>query len=105
LSLAMAAATLFLGQTVPVAAIISLGESKSVGPTWWNIAQLSFPYFVVSAGVSSMVQTVGVHMGWELALGVFPVMYGIHRSYSLYFSKMVETAPVRVMVRAAGAGA
>jgi hypothetical protein len=103
LGLASAAATLFLGQTVPVAAIISISESKTVGPIWWNLAQLSFPYYVLSAGVSSMVQMVGAHMGWELALGVFPVMYGIHRSYSLYFGKMAENAPIRVMVRAAGA--
>jgi hypothetical protein len=105
LSFALAAATLFLGQTLPVAAIISLGESKSVSLIWWNLAHMSFPYFVVSAGASSMVQTIGVHMGWDLALGVFPVMYGIHRSYSLYFTKMAESTPVRVMVRAAGAGA
>jgi hypothetical protein len=33
-------------------------------------------------------------------------MYGINRSYSLYFAKMAEPAPVaRVLVRAAGAGA
>jgi hypothetical protein len=106
LALCAATFTLFLGQTVPVAAIIALSETKSLSITWWNIAQLSFPYFVVSAGVSSMVEMVGTHMGWDLALGVFPVMYGIHRSYSLYFSKMAEpaTVPVRVMVRAAGAG-
>jgi hypothetical protein len=106
--LALAAATLFLGQTAPVAAVIALSEGKAVGALWWGLAHLSFPYFVVSAGVSSMVQMVGSHLGWELALGVFPVMYGIHRSYSLYFGKMaLETDAPRaaVMVRAASAGA
>jgi hypothetical protein len=106
LGLVFAAATLFLGQTVPVATILSMNENKTVAPIWWNLAQLSFPYFVVSAGVSAMVQMVGSHMGWDLALGAFPVMYGIHRSYSLYFSKMViETPRATVLVRAAGAGA
>jgi len=111
--LALAAATLFLGQTAPVAAIISLSENKSAAEIWRKLAQLSFPYYVLSAGVSAMVQTASARMGWELALGVFPVMYGIHHSYRVYFDTMAETprapaprpAPTPVLVRAARAGA
>jgi hypothetical protein len=106
---ALAGATLFLGQTVPVAAIISASENHAAADIWWRLAHLSFPYYVLSAGICAMVQTVGARMGWELALAVFPVMYGIHRSYSSYFEKMAEIprAPVRApfMVRAARAGA
>jgi len=51
-----------------------------------------------------MVQTVGAHMGWELALAVFPVMYGIHRSFRLYFGARAETSQPELLVRAAGAG-
>jgi len=104
LGLVLAAATLFLGQTAPVAAIIALSEGKAAGPIWRSLAYLSFPYYVLSAGVSSMVQTVSSHMGWQLALAVFPLMYGIHRSYRLYFAKPVETPRTEVLVRAAGAG-
>ena len=104
-SLIVATATLFLGQTAPVACIVAVSESKSAGQIWWNVAQLSFPYYVVSVGVTSMVQAVSSHLGWELALAVFPVMYGIHRSYSLYFGKMAEAARSEVLVRAAGVGA
>jgi hypothetical protein len=102
--LALATATLFLGQTAPVAAIIALSEGKAAVPTWWSLAHLSFPYYVLSAGVTSMVQTVSAHLGWQLALAVFPLMYGVHRSYRLYFGKAAETAPPTVRVRAAGAG-
>lgn len=108
LGLILAAATLFLGQTAPVAAIIALSEGKAAGSIWWHLAHLSFPYYVVSAGVSSLLHTVSAHVGWGLALAVFPVMYAIHRSYSLYFGKMAEPAPAlttRVLVKAAGAGA
>jgi hypothetical protein len=106
LGLVLAATTLFLGQTAPVAAIIALSEGKTAGPIWWHLAHLSFTYYVVSAGVSSLLHTLGTHVGWGLALAAFPVMYGINRSYSLYFAKMAEPAPVaRVLVRAAGAGA
>jgi hypothetical protein len=103
LGLALAATTLFLGQTLPVAGIVAVSENKAAGPIWWNLAQLSFPYYVVSAGVTSMVQMVRAHMGWELALAVFPIMYGIHRSYSLYFGKMAESSRPPVLVRGASA--
>ena len=105
LGLVLATATLFLGQTAPVACIVGVSEGKAAASIWWNLAQLSFPYFVVSAGVTSMVQTVSAHMGWELALAVFPVMYGIHRSYELYFGKIAESFRPEALVRAARAGA
>lgn len=110
LAIALAAGTLFLGQTVPVAGIISLSGDEAMGRVWLNLAQLSFPYFVIGAGMSSMMQTVDHHMGWAAALAVFPVMYGIHRSYVTYFARIAEfvrtaeavrTAP---MTRAAAAG-
>jgi len=104
MALALATATLFLGQTAPVAGIVAVSERKSAGFTWRNLAQLSFPYYVVSVGITSMVQAMSSHLGWGLALAVFPVMYGIHRSYRLYFSQMVESVP-QPMARAAGAGA
>ncbi len=105
IGLVRATATLFLAQTMTVAAIVALSEGKSATRTWWSLAQLSFPYYVVSAGITSMVETVSSHLGWELALAVFPVMYGIYRSYQLYFGSKTETPRPEPMVRAAAAGA
>ena len=105
LGLVVAAAALFLGQTLPVAGIVAVSEAKSASAIWWELAHLSFPYYVVSAGVTSMVQTVGIHLSWGLALAVFPVMYGIHRSYQVYFSRMAESMRSDVLVRAKAAGA
>ena len=104
-ALVVATTTLFLGQTAPVAAIVALSDGKAARQIWWSLAHLSFPYYVVSAGVTSTVQAVGSHLGWGLALAAFPVMYGIHRSYRLYFGKMAETLRSELLVRAAGAGA
>ena len=56
LGLALATVTLFLGQTAPVAAIVAVSEGKAAGQIWWSLAHLSFPYYVVSAGVTTMVQ-------------------------------------------------
>jgi hypothetical protein len=105
LGLVLATATLFLGQTAPVAAIVALSEGKAAGQIWWSLAHLSFPYYVVSAGVTTMVQAVSSHMGWGLALAVFPAMYGIHRSYHLYFGRMAEIPRTAALVRSASIGA
>ena len=105
LGLALATVTLFLGQTAPVAGIVAVSGAKPAGHVWLSLAQLSFPYYVVSAGVTSMVHAMTSHLGWGLVLAVFPVMYVIHRSYRLYFSAMAETLRPEVFVRAAGAGA
>ena len=105
LAVVLATITLFLGQTAPVATIVALSEGKAAGQIWWSLVHLSFPYYVLSAGVTSMVQTVSSHMGWGLALAVFPVMYAVHKSYSLYFGRMAETPHTGTLVRAAGAGA
>ena len=105
LGLALATATLFLGQTAPLAAIVAVSEGKAAGQIWWSLAHLSFPYYVVSAGVTTMVQAASSHMGWGLALAVFPVMYGIHRSYRVYFGRLAETLRPEALVRSARAGA
>jgi len=103
--LALATLVLFLGQTGPVAGIVSVSDNKSLSETWRSLALLSFPYYVISAGITSMVQAVSAHLGWELALAVFPVMYFVHRSYKLYFNGIAVTMRSEMLVKAAGAGA
>jgi hypothetical protein len=111
LDLVLATTALFLCQTVPVASIIKLsgGSDKSVARIWQNIAQLSFPYFVIGAGVTSLMIAVSHNLGWQTALAGFPVMYAIHLSYKRYFTQLAEalTSPVSLrplaMARAAGA--
>jgi hypothetical protein len=101
LMLASATAAFFLGQTAPVAGIIKVAQGVAMRRVWVSIVQLSFPYYVVSAGMTSMVNMVSHHWGWQAALVVFPVMYGIHRSYRLYFGREVETPRTAPLVRAA----
>ncbi len=103
--LVLATVTLFLGQTAPVAGIVAVSEGRSALEIWKSLALLSFPYYVISAGITTMVQAFGSHLGWELTLAIFPVMYVIHRSYRLYFSGMAENMRSEILVRAAGAGA
>ena len=105
LMLALATAAFFLGQTAPVAGIIKVAEGTAFRRVWFSIAQLSFPYYVVSAGMALMTNLVSHHFGWQAALVVFPVMYGIHRSCRLYFSHVVEALRTPTLARAVGAGA
>ena len=104
LMLASATATFFLGQTAPVAGIIKLTEGTALRRIWMSLAQLSFPYYVVSAGVTSMVNVISHHSGWQLALAAFPVMYGIYKSYQLYFGKGNEAPLTQTLAKTAVAG-
>jgi len=104
LMLASTTAAFFLGQTAPVAGIIKLAEGVAMRRVWLSIVQLSFPYYVVSAGMTSMVNLVSHRMGWQAALVVFPVMYGIHRSYRVYFGRASEALRTPPLAIAASAG-
>jgi len=104
LMLASATAAFFLGQTAPVAGIIKVAEGAAMRRIWLGIVQLSFPYYVLSAGLTSMVNLVSHHFGWQAALVVFPVMYGIYRSYRLYFGRAAEALLTAPLARTASAG-
>ncbi|HEY6337708.1 MAG TPA: hypothetical protein VIW68_04370 [Candidatus Sulfotelmatobacter sp.] len=105
LMLASATATFFLGQTAPVAGIIKLTEGAAMRRVWMGIAQLTLPYYVLSAGMTSMVNFMSHHVGWQLALAIFPVMYGIHRSYRVYFGRAAENQRPVGLAKSASAGA
>jgi hypothetical protein len=104
LMLASATAAFFLGQTAPVAGILKLAEGAAMRRVWLGIVQLSFPYYVLSAGMTSMVNLMSHRLGWQAALVVFPVMYGIHRSYRLYFGRAAEALSTPPLAKAASAG-
>src|SRR5271156_1196339 len=105
LTLASATAAFLVGQTAPVGGIIKLAEGAAMRRVWLSIVQLSFPYYVVSAGMTSMADIVNHHWGWQAALVVLPVMYGIHHSYRLYFGRAAETPRAAAPAKAARAGA
>ena len=93
----------FLGQTVPVSIIVALTDGGAPLRIWTSMAQLTFPYYVASAGVTSMVSSTGHPIGGLAAVLLFPVMYGIYRSYKLYFVKAIQRVPQPLAV-AVGAG-
>lgn len=72
---------------------------------WLGIVQLSFPYYILSAGMTSMVNLVSHHFGWQAALVIFPVMYGVHCSYRLYFREAADAPRTASLAKTASAGA
>jgi hypothetical protein len=102
LLLSLAAASFFLAQTILVATIIRLTEGGSVLRIWSSIFRLSFPYYVLSAGVTSLVTTASHRIGWQIPLFVLPTMYGVYNSYRLYFDRaQVPARPIALAKRAA----
>lgn len=104
LLLIVATLTFFLGQTVPVSIIIALTDGGAVRRIWQGIAQMVFPYFVASAGVTALVNSVGNHIGWVATMALLPVMFGIYRSFRMYFAASAE-ATCTPLTQAVAAGA
>lgn len=86
LVLAAAALTFFVVNTVPVALILGLADRAPVLKTWAEIAVLTLPFFVLSAGVVSMAATATTYIGWQIPLAIFPVMAVTYASYKRYFA-------------------
>ena len=103
LLLVLAGATFFLVQTLPVATIIALTEGGTMPRIWSSIVHLSFPYYVLSAGVASIVTTASQHWGWQIPLLVLAVMYGVYRAYRVYFGQSETSAHPIALAKAAAA--
>jgi hypothetical protein len=99
LRLALATSGFFLANSVFVAIIIGLTEKKNAFVTWLGISQLSYPYFLASAGVAGGVLTLVSRVGWQVPLGILPLMLGVFYSYRRFFSpfaKALAEAPERI---------
>jgi hypothetical protein len=99
-----AALTLFLMQTAPVATVIALTDGGPVSVIWTKIARMTFPYYVLSAGMASMMMAARQHVGWQVPLLALPVMYGTCRSYQTYFGWETADQTSHGMAKAATAG-
>ncbi len=91
LRLAIAAAGFLLANTAPVAIVMSLAEGKNPLRTWLGIFELTFPYFLASAGVAGVVLTLAARVGWQVPVSILPLMLAIFYSYRRYFSSNPQT--------------
>ncbi len=88
--LLLAASVYFVANTLPVAAVISLTERKSLRKIWADCYFWSFPYYLVGAGVAGMMSWLHGFTDWQTSLLTLPVIYLIYRSYRLYLGKLED---------------
>ncbi len=90
LLLVVAAFTYFVANTAPVAVVIALSENRPLRSIWSETYFWSLPYYLVGAAIVCLISISNRYMGWESALLIVPVMYGIYRSYLMYLGRLEE---------------
>lgn len=105
LGLSLGALAYLLVNTIPVAAIIAVTESGHLFGTWRQILQLTFPYFVLAAGVAGLAKLATHAFAWYIPLLILPLMFLVQRSFTLYFQTLRNATEQRgIYAIAAGAG-
>jgi hypothetical protein len=75
---ALAACFFFLTNTVLVASVLSLVQTRPFMRVWYQCYFWSFPYYLIGAGVASLINYSSQYVGWRTALLIVPIMYLIH---------------------------
>ncbi len=86
----LATCVYFVANTLPVAAVISLIERRSLRKIWSDSYLWSFPYYLMGAGVAGMMSWLRGFTDWQTSLLTLPVAYLIYRSYRLYLGKLED---------------
>ena len=90
LSLMLVAVTYFVFNTMAMAIIIRLTESKPILKVWSECYFWSLPYYLVGAAIVGLVNFLNRHIGWQSSLLVLPPVYLMYRSYRLYLGKLED---------------
>jgi hypothetical protein len=105
LGLALGALAYLLVNTIPVAGIIVLTENERLFGTWKRIMQLTFPYFVLAAGVAGLAKLAAHTFDWYIPMLILPLMFLVQRSFTMYFQTLRDHAGQQgAYAMAAGAG-
>src|SRR5271165_5284592 len=90
LRLMITAIVYFLGNTLPVAAIVGLTEHRLFHKTWSECYFWSFPNYLVGAAVAWIITLSNARLGWQASMLMVPVIYVMYRSYRLYLGKLED---------------
>lgn len=86
--LALASCTYFLLNTMSVAGVVGLTEHKNVITIWKHWYFWSFPYYLIGASITALIEYLSNFFDWRLTLFIFPVVYVMFRSYRLYLGQL-----------------
>ena len=88
LNIALAATGYFLTNTLSVAIVVALTESKKLHKVWSEAYFWSFPYYLMGGAVAAGISYCNRLMGWQTVILALPVVYVIFRSYRLYLGRL-----------------
>lgn len=84
------ATSYFLTNTMAVAAVISLTESRSVKRVWMDNFFWTAPHYLFGACLALLVSGCNRWLGWQYCMLVMPGIYLLYRSYHLYLGRLEE---------------
>jgi diguanylate cyclase (GGDEF)-like protein/putative nucleotidyltransferase with HDIG domain len=90
LVLVVSAAVFFVSNTLQVVAIVSLTEKKPLWRTWHDCYFWCFPCYLVGGAFAGLFSIMNRSMQWYTTFLVFPVVYWIYRSYSIYLARVED---------------
>jgi diguanylate cyclase (GGDEF)-like protein/putative nucleotidyltransferase with HDIG domain len=90
LLLLVAACTFFVCDTVALSTVIALAEKRPLRSLWSETYFWTLPYNLAGAALVGIISFANHYVGWQNALLVLPVMYGIYRSFQLYLGRLEE---------------
>ena len=96
--IATAAMAFFFADTVPVAAIMSMTSTSRLMEIWVAMAIMTFPYFVLSAGLACLVATGFQVIGWTAGAVTLGVMLGVYRCFRFYLGHGSALKPDKAAV-------
>ena len=85
--LLVTALVFFTMNTLPIATVIALTESRSLRRVWKDCYFWSLPYYLFGAAVAGLTSAATHRYGWGAALLVVPLVYLIYKSYNLYVGR------------------
>jgi diguanylate cyclase (GGDEF)-like protein/putative nucleotidyltransferase with HDIG domain len=86
--LTFASITYFLSNTLAVAAIISLTESKPVFRLWRECYLWVFPFFLAGAVFAWGFHHMAANLGWQAAMLALPGVYILYSAYDFYLGRL-----------------
>lgn len=88
--LMMAASLLWILNTAPVAAIISLAERRAFWDVWRGAFFWNWPFYLLGAALTEVAELVNRHFGWHIAVLISPVLYIAFRGYQVFIGRMED---------------
>jgi diguanylate cyclase (GGDEF)-like protein/putative nucleotidyltransferase with HDIG domain len=86
--LAAAAIVFFVANTLSVATVIALTESKKLRSVWAESYLWTFPYYLMGASIAGFFSWLSITIGWEAALLLVPVVMVLFRGYRMYVGQL-----------------